>query len=205
MAEIPNVITGEVIDADLWGNPIRDRTVQRYADDANRDSLNPTPSDGEMAYVPGTAIPRSFFQIQFGGAWRGIATDQGLDFVGPVSIAHQGSGVRFLTFALDRPWNWRQASTGSSAVLQLQAEFGGKQFQIITPLGLPTLTVQPTDGNDSNNWVQVNGGAIAGRYVRNIWLDGVSPPSPVIGDLRMANNVIQYFNGAAWIIILTGA
>ncbi len=50
MSEIPDVVTGEVV-ASEWGNQIRDRTLQRYADEAERDTQAPTPSQGDMAYI----------------------------------------------------------------------------------------------------------------------------------------------------------
>lgn len=54
MAEIPNVAPGETIESGAWGNPIRDRTVQRYASVASRDALNPTPTQGDLAYLEDT-------------------------------------------------------------------------------------------------------------------------------------------------------
>ncbi len=51
MAEIPDVVGGEIIDAGDWGNPIRDRTLQRYVSEAERDVLVPAPTAGTLAYI----------------------------------------------------------------------------------------------------------------------------------------------------------
>jgi len=50
MAEQPDVSVGEIASAD-YHNDLRDRTVQRYADAADRTALNPTPSDGDLAWL----------------------------------------------------------------------------------------------------------------------------------------------------------
>jgi hypothetical protein len=69
MPEIPDVVVGETIVV-AWGNPIRDRTVQRYTDAAQRDALNPTPTPGDLAYLTSTGE----FSIWDGGAWYIYAT-----------------------------------------------------------------------------------------------------------------------------------
>lgn len=73
MAEMPDVVTGEIIDADLWGNPIRDRTVQRYADETDRDAKNPTPATGDLAALENASPTRSRFQIYWAGKWQVVA------------------------------------------------------------------------------------------------------------------------------------
>ena len=50
MPETPDVIQGEPVESD-WGNEIRDRTLQRYSDIAERDSLAPFPVDGDLAWI----------------------------------------------------------------------------------------------------------------------------------------------------------
>lgn len=50
MPEIDDVVPGEVVES-VWGNDIRDRTVQRYVDAVERDFLNPNPNAGELAYL----------------------------------------------------------------------------------------------------------------------------------------------------------
>jgi hypothetical protein len=68
MAEMPDVLTGEVIDADLWGNPIRDRTVQRYIDVAERDAEHPSPASGDVAYM--SAEVDNYLTLFHAGGWR---------------------------------------------------------------------------------------------------------------------------------------
>jgi hypothetical protein len=57
MPEIANVVPGEPVEAD-WGNDIRDRTLQRYADQTALDASQPFPADGETAWLddPGLMV-----------------------------------------------------------------------------------------------------------------------------------------------------
>ena len=50
MPEINDVQIGETIAVE-WGNAIRDRTIQRYDDAAERDELHPDPTAGDLAYL----------------------------------------------------------------------------------------------------------------------------------------------------------
>lgn len=50
MAELDDVRIGETIAVE-WGNAIRDRTIQRYADAAERDELHPNPTEGDLSYL----------------------------------------------------------------------------------------------------------------------------------------------------------
>lgn len=70
MAEISDVASGEVIEA-AWGNQIRDRTFQRYANVTERDNLNATPTEGDLAYV------ESINEMQFydGASWLSLLDD----------------------------------------------------------------------------------------------------------------------------------
>jgi hypothetical protein len=109
--EIPNVVTGEVIDADLWGNPIRDRTLQRYANEAERDSLNPAPTDGDMAFIQ---VPDTFetsVQVYDHGSWVAIIHDGSASYVhsifaspltGTILYQRQG-GIITATINVSRP------------------------------------------------------------------------------------------------------
>ena len=69
MAEIPDVIPGEPIEAS-WGNPIRDRTAQRYPTEAQRDVDNPVPVDGELAFIEATSV----LQLRAAGVWVDLQT-----------------------------------------------------------------------------------------------------------------------------------
>src|SRR5690554_4816710 len=53
MPEINDVQIGETIAVE-WGNAIRDRTIQRYADAAERDELHPNPTEGDLSYLEDT-------------------------------------------------------------------------------------------------------------------------------------------------------
>lgn len=50
MPELPDVISGEPVESN-WGNDIRDRTLQRYVDAADRDAAVPLPVSGDLAYL----------------------------------------------------------------------------------------------------------------------------------------------------------
>ncbi len=92
MAEIPDVVGGEVIEIG-WGNPIRDRTVQRYVDGTERDTLVPVPVVGDLSYLTATGA----FEIWDGSAWIRYIPETGGTFAGPiefrstVSINEQGN------------------------------------------------------------------------------------------------------------------
>jgi hypothetical protein len=70
MAEIPDVIPGDPIEAS-WGNPIRDRSLQRYLSAADRDAKNPVPVDGDMAFL----IDSSTTQVFGAGNWNTIVRE----------------------------------------------------------------------------------------------------------------------------------
>jgi hypothetical protein len=89
--EIPDVVTGEVIDADLWGNPIRDRTIQRYDDAADRAALNPAPVEGDQSYLRDTKAVVAYDGASWGarfGADVGAVTAPSFQFAD-----HPGVGM----------------------------------------------------------------------------------------------------------------
>jgi len=53
MAEIPDRVPGEIIFA-TYANDIKQRSVQRYTDNTQRDALNPLPENGALAYITTT-------------------------------------------------------------------------------------------------------------------------------------------------------
>src|SRR5690554_8112456 len=64
MAEIDDVQIGETIAVE-WGNAIRDRTIQRYANAAERETLHPTPAEGDLSYLEDT----NSIEVFDGFAW----------------------------------------------------------------------------------------------------------------------------------------
>jgi hypothetical protein len=50
MPEIDDVVLSETIEV-AWGNAIRDRTVQRYADSTERAAEHPSPAQGDLSYL----------------------------------------------------------------------------------------------------------------------------------------------------------
>ena len=73
MPEIPNVITTETIEVE-WGNDIRDRTVQRYDDNADRSAKHPAPSAGDLAYMADSGK----VVVYHSGAWRNLGPAVGV-------------------------------------------------------------------------------------------------------------------------------
>ena len=90
MPEIPDVVQGTPVASD-WGNDIRDRTLQRYADASERDALNPLPAPGDLAYLDATGevqcfttswlpIARVSYQsLLVYGDFQGYCTETGAD------------------------------------------------------------------------------------------------------------------------------
>src|SRR5690554_3626120 len=64
MPEINDVQIGETIAVE-WGNAIRDRTIQRYANAAERDELHPNPTEGDLSYLEDT----NSIEVYDGFAW----------------------------------------------------------------------------------------------------------------------------------------
>ena len=51
MAELPDVVPGEPIDATSFGNPVLQRVLSRYSDSTARDVAVPLPVTGDFAYL----------------------------------------------------------------------------------------------------------------------------------------------------------
>jgi microcystin-dependent protein len=67
MPEMVNVVPTDPIESE-WGNDIRDRTVQRYTSSANRTSLHPAPTAGDLSYLADTGS----VEVYHSGAWRAM-------------------------------------------------------------------------------------------------------------------------------------
>src|SRR5690554_8217175 len=67
MPEINDVQIGETIAVE-WGNAIRDRTIQRYADAAEQDELHPNPTEGDLSYLEDTDI----IEVYDGFVWTTV-------------------------------------------------------------------------------------------------------------------------------------
>jgi microcystin-dependent protein len=100
MPEMPNVITGETIEAE-WGNDIRDRTIQRYDNRTTRTAEHPTPVTGDLSFLEDTGD----VDLYFSGAWRhlngpptGSIVDHGGGPVPPGWLVCNGSEVSRTTY-----------------------------------------------------------------------------------------------------------
>lgn len=93
MPEIPDVVLGEIIDPDDWGNPIRDRTVQRYQDAAERDALSPAPAAGDLALLL-TGTLTEYLQVRKNGLWNPIiVNDNGVVTTAALWRGFSGTGA----------------------------------------------------------------------------------------------------------------
>lgn len=72
MSEIADVVELELI-TDEWGNAIRDRTVQRYADVAERTTEHAAPTAGDLSYLADSGD----VDVYHAGAWRHLGTPVG--------------------------------------------------------------------------------------------------------------------------------
>ena len=86
MAEIPNVVGGEII-TDEWGNDIRDRTVQRYATVAARTAAHPSPIEGDLSYLQDS----NTVDVYNGTAW--VPVDSSSEVDGSIEVAGPLWGV----------------------------------------------------------------------------------------------------------------
>lgn len=101
MPEIADVTAATTIST-TWGNLIRDRTVQRYADLSTRASENPTPADGDLAFLEDSGD----LDVYFDGAWRhlngppvGTIVDHAGGSVPPGWLVCDGSAISRTTYA----------------------------------------------------------------------------------------------------------
>ena len=76
MAEIPDVIPGELITAD-YNNDMRDRSLQRYASTVDRDADNPVPVDGDLAFLQTSPTTGDIVQVFSDGAWVALIDSTG--------------------------------------------------------------------------------------------------------------------------------
>lgn len=86
MPEIANVISSETIEVE-WGNTIRDRTIQRYADNADRSAKHPEPAPGDLAYMANSGK----IQVFHDGAWRNVGPAAGTILFNAAASAPAGT------------------------------------------------------------------------------------------------------------------
>lgn len=101
MTEIADVVSSETATTE-WANLIRDRTIQRYADAAERASEHSSPEDGDLSFLASTGD----IDVYAAGAWRhvnGPPVGSYLDHAGgsvpPGYLVCDGSAVSRTTYA----------------------------------------------------------------------------------------------------------
>jgi len=112
MPELPEVTPGEFILAEEQNLVIR-RTVQRYADQAARDSSNPTPQSGDLSYLNDSGQMAQYTESE----WRLITND--------LQIRNDGNGYL---------WFLPENGTTDSGWL-LRNHPGGATFSIYSYVG----------------------------------------------------------------------
>lgn len=114
MPEIPNVVAGEPVEAD-WGNDIRDRVAQRFADATARTASLPFPDagalswlddPGQLDYFDGTVwitladVPSLVaFVLKAGDVMTGLLTVPDLQFAGVLGAIKDGLGQNRIILA----------------------------------------------------------------------------------------------------------
>jgi len=101
MPEIPNVVSNEIVFS-VWGNLIRDRTIQRYGTVTDRGTEHPLPADGDLSFIESTGQ----IDVYYSGAWRALTGDthtSGTSRVGTLGTAV--SSIADLTFNKPATWN----------------------------------------------------------------------------------------------------
>jgi len=119
MPEIPDVVSGTPV-ASSWGNDIRDRVLQRYADSSELASQSPFPAPGELAYLDDTGEAL----LWNGAEWLPIAR------VNYQSLLMYGDsqGYWLRPDPADNTKDWRLVGAGDTVLLQSRA---GGSFQTV--------------------------------------------------------------------------
>jgi hypothetical protein len=92
MALTPDVAAGEIIQS-AWGNEIRDRTIQVFANQADLTATWPDAPDGANAWI----VDERTLMRRIGGAW--VPTTQ----AGEVALTTNSGGGATITFPIPFP------------------------------------------------------------------------------------------------------
>jgi len=184
MPEIPEVIPGEFI-FDTWGNPVARRTCQRYTDFGQLGTLNPTPEDGDLAYVADSDDILTYHT----GAWRGIAWNVEALSMGVNTTPSFSPRLNVFANSDDEAARFfRNTSTPNIPVIGVGSLLGESLFAVdaqgkvatvgigigIPPLISPRLNVEAGSSND------------AARFFRNTSSNaGVIYVASGLGEARM--------------------
>ncbi len=154
MPELPNRIDGEIIPADHM-NTVQDRSVQRYASVAERDTLNPAPVEGQMAYISDI----DGVHVYVGTAWHSVGAGVFLLLSGGVLSGALGMGGN-LVENIGNPNTGDDAASwnfGNTVWLQLAGgtmtgpiNMGVNAVNMITELvGAAQVRISPNSGGDA--------------------------------------------------------
>ena len=154
MPEIDDVVAGEPVESS-WGNLIRSRTLQRYTSEAERDFLNPTPQEGDLAYIQNIEE----VQVFDGSEWLNFELGDNLNrrskpvgqFATDTTATQVDDDLHFFAEAGER-WaleTWLAISGNN--LIGFRARWGA-------PAGSTgTYAINPTPGNDQTDVVRDHG------------------------------------------------
>ena len=213
MPEMPDVAPSEIA-ASQWANDIRDRTLQRYATTADRDAENPTPQDGDLAYIAAGSVNKLMAFHE--GAWQDVVTaGDGAVIEGSI-VARRTSTLAVSIYSDDEArLDFRQKDGGtlnrwvlyrkqSSGTLKLLGETVGDIIEWTAATGLTQFLLNVYVGKILNT----TGTSFGQFWHRNIWINR-SPTTPtgvITGDLWFdsSSNTVSAWSGSAWTTIIDG-
>lgn len=149
MPEMPDVIGGEVVTSE-WGNDIRDRSIQRYTDAADRTAEHPTPVNGDLSFLNNTGK----VYVYYSGAWRTMYDDLAGTVAGYVKMgsdsetAFNAATTTFqsgasITFTKPAAWTGYDLMAWGTVLIRSQ-EAGGDQ----APVPVVRVVIDGVPGNE---------------------------------------------------------
>jgi len=123
MPEVPDVVPGEPVQS-AWGNAVRDRSIQRYDDATDRDTLEPIPAAGAVAWLddPGA------LEVYTGTEWLRVLDEAG----GYRILALQGTAATPGISFLDAP---NKGMFGTAGRVHLTPDGTDRYFRLWTSGG----------------------------------------------------------------------
>ena len=135
--EIADVQSGESI-ASEWGDSLRDRTVQRYADAAERTTEHPSPAQGDLSFLAddqtvwvfsasgwvNIARPVQAADVA-GGVASGFEVDNSTEVNGPTNLGTSLVDVASVTLSIPAGWGSWKCFAYASYVIQAGAAGSG--------------------------------------------------------------------------------
>ena len=148
MPEIPDVVAGTPVESN-WGNDIRDRTVQRYADATARAAAVPVPVIGDLAVLEDSGA----LTMWDGSAWAVFRTTENkaglvrLFNVQTVSVAVTPSTTAILDVDITALGITNLAKTNFNIVGSASNAQSTQRFWTIWSINLETISLRNAPGH----------------------------------------------------------